>query len=269
MVNYLDDLFESIVKDVDKKSKLLESKRNSTSLKEAKMSEIPHEIDDVVHGLAQSRVDMEHLRKTWESAGFSDLTPLDDIIKGLVDLTTLVYNKGALLSDQIVGSEAKPLVPLATPATEGSDNALKEDDGNETEGEDSGEGEEDPEEYESQAEEAAEEAGEDIQIPDVESSTPEDLASQIDEATDNSQNASQLEDKEITLAECEALCANPLNASLRKAFKKCCSDFRHNKPEGSNGEIVKIILTPRNNLRLHFDGCDRPAFAYCDGESCI
>ena len=83
------------------------------------------------------------------------------------------------------------------------------------------------------------------------------------------EECSDIDGKEITLAECEALCANPINANLKKAFKKCCSDFRHNRPEGSNGEIVKIILTPRNNLRLMFDGCDRPAFAYCDGESLI
>ena len=229
------------------------------------MSEIPHEIDDVIHSLAQSRIDMEHLRKTWEAAGFQDLTPLDDILKGLSDLTALVYDKGVILADQQIGSKAPEInaqqMPNAVVATAkeeaNNDEALKEDDGAEQGGE---EGEVDPDAEISdgaasleQAEEEANALGE-IDLPE----DPESLNVE-----------SMSEGREISLAECEALCANPANASLRKAFKKCCSDFRHNRPEGSNGEIVKIILTPRNNLRLHFDGCERPAFAYCDGESLI
>ena len=91
MVNYLDTLFESVVKKAEKKKKLAESKQAIVALKEAKMSEIPHEIDSVIHSLAQIRIDMEHLRDTWSAAGFSDLTPLAEIINGVVDLTNFVW----------------------------------------------------------------------------------------------------------------------------------------------------------------------------------
>lgn len=265
MASYIDELFESVIKKVEKKKKVVQSNDKNVVLTEAKMSEIPHEIDDVIHSLAQSRIDMEHLRKTWEAAGFQDLTPLDDILKGLSDLTALVYDKGVILADQQIGSKAPEInaqqMPNAVVATAkeeaNNDEALKEDDGAEQNGEE-GEGDPDAEISDGaasleQAEEEANALGE-IDLPE----DPELLNVE-----------SMSEGREISLAECEALCANPANASLRKAFKKCCSDFRHNRPEGSNGEIVKIILTPRNNLRLHFDGCERPAFAYCDGESLI
>lgn len=266
MAQYLDNLFENVIKKVEKKKKkFVEGSKSDVALTEARMSEIPHEIDDVVHDLAANRKKMEDLRGTWESAGFQDLTPLDDIIKGLVDLTTLVYNKGSLLADQNIGSKTAAIQPQAAPVVAAeADTSLKEDEGNEAGADANAEGDaaaDMPAEFGeadadiAQAEEIANSIG-DIELPDVDS---------FDVAAESAKE----EGKEISLAECEALCANPANASLRKAFKKCCSDFRHNKPEGSNGEIVKIILTPRNNLRLQFDGCERPAFAYCDGESVI
>ena len=69
-------------------------------ISEATMSDIPHEIDDVVHSLAQERIRMEDLYRTWETAGFHDLSPLDKIITGLRELTELVYEQGCLLADQ-------------------------------------------------------------------------------------------------------------------------------------------------------------------------
>lgn len=265
MASYIDELFESVIKKVEKKRKVVKSNDKNVVLTEAKMSEIPHEIDDVIHSLAQSRIDMEHLRKTWEAAGFQDLTPLDDILKGLSDLTVLVYEKGVMLADQQIGSKAPeinsqqtPNAVIATAKEEvNNDEALKEDDGAD---QDEAEGSEDVEAELADGEASLEQAEEEANSLD---------AIDLPEDPESINVGSMTEGKEISLAECEALCANPANASLRKAFKKCCSDFRHNRPEGSNGEIVKIILTPRNNLCLQFDGCERPAFAYCDGESLI
>lgn len=259
MVDYLDNLFESVVKKAEKKKKIAESKQAAIALKEAKMSEIPHEIDNVIHFLAQIRIDMEHLQTTWASAGFSDLTPLAEIIKGVVDLTNFVYMQGALLADQQIGKQPAEGLPVPVEApvvAQKSEGSLKEDDS------DSGLDVSEMEANLSDAQDAINQADETAQ-------SYEDVDLSLESAPEAEKECSDVDGKEITLAECEALCANPVNASLRKAFKKCCSDFRHNRPEGSNGEIVKIILTPRNNLRLMFDGCDRPAFAYCDGESLI
>ena len=254
MVNYLDTLFESVVKKAEKKKKLAESKQTIVALKEAKMSEIPHEIDSVIHSLAQIRIDMEHLRDTWSAAGFSDLTPLAEIINGVVDLTNFVYMQGALLADQQIGLKPEPAAPVV--AAQETDGSLKEDDSDSAV---------DFSEMDNLMADAQDSCAQADQL----ANSIEDVDVSLESAPEPKEECSDIDGKEITLAECEALCANPINANLRKAFKKCCSDFRHNRPEGSNGEIVKIILTPRNNLRLMFDGCDRPAFAYCDGESLI
>lgn len=237
MGDILDTLFENALKNVQSKRKLSESKEVSKqALTEATMNDIPHEIDDTVHALASERVRLEDLRKTWEAAGFKDLTALDDIIKGLVDLTTLVYTKGAYLADQKIGTLAMK-VPAEAPAQpEGP-------------------------------------------VPMVEPViiTQKEESSTLVEEPSNEFNAEEfikdsndkVAEKEITLAECEAMCALPANVALKKAFKKCVSDFRHSKPSCSNGELVKIVLTPLNNLRLHFDGVEKPAFAYSDGDYLI
>lgn len=70
---------------------------------EAKMNDIPHEIDDVVHKLKDIRFDMEELKKTWEMANM-DLAPLDSILEGINSLIKSVYNNGAVLADQNIGS---------------------------------------------------------------------------------------------------------------------------------------------------------------------
>lgn len=256
MVNLVESLYSGALKKVQKK-KVVESK----TLAEATMNDIPHEIDDVVHDLAANRTRMEDLRKTWEAAHFADLTPLDAIIKGLEELTKLVYDNGALLADQLIGSKAAAEAPAepapaeAEPVAEPEDGkklltavipvkseALNEDEGSEGEG-------------------SSEEGGDDDLSGEVES-----LEAQLGELESSVADLPLDEEKEMTLEECEAYCAQPVNLNLKKAFKKCLTSFRQNKPEGSNGEIVKIILTPRKNLKLQFDGCERNAFAYRDGD---
>lgn len=212
----IDRLLESVLSE---KGNLIKKKEN---LSEAVMNDIPHEIDDTVHSLAAERVRLEDLRKTWESAGFQDLTALDDIIKGLIDLTSLVYTKGAILADQKVGTIGNKLPEVTTPVV-------------------------------------------------VANTVPEVKEEKIEEVIKDSEEEDQKikvitkEEKEITLQECEDLCSQPCNAGLKRAYTKCLQDFRKNKPDCSNGEIVQIILTPRNNLKLKFDGMDKPSYAYCDG----
>ena len=248
MVNLVESLYSGALKKVQKK-KVVESK----TLAEATMNDIPHEIDDVVHDLAANRTRMEDLRKTWEAAHFADLTPLDAIIKGLEELTKLVYDNGALLADQLIGSKsaaevpAEPAAPeegkeLITAVVPVKSEALNEDEGAESEG-------------------SSEEGGDDNLGGEVES-----LEAQLGGLESSVADLPLDEEKEMTLEECEAYCAQPVNLNLKKAFKKCLTSFRQNKPEGSNGEIVKIILTPRKNLKLQFDGCERNAFAYRDGD---
>lgn len=86
--------------------KLLESAfekviRRGIDIKEATMNDIPHEIDDVVHGLKSMRFDMEEVKKTWLMTDM-DLKPLDKIIDGINNLIKLVYDCGAELADQQV-----------------------------------------------------------------------------------------------------------------------------------------------------------------------
>lgn len=238
MVNLVESLYSDALKKVQKK-KVVESK----TLAEATMNDIPHEIDDVVHDLASNRTKMEDLRKTWEAAHFEDLTPLDAIIKGLEELTKLVYDNGALLADQLIGSKAAA-EPVAEP--ESGKKLLTAVI---------------PVESEALNEDEDAEGGDDDLGSEVES-----LEAQLGELESSVADLPLDEEKEMTLEECEAYCSQPVNLNLKKAFKKCLTSFRQNKPEGSNGEIVKIILTPRKNLKLQFDGCERNAFAYRDGD---
>ena len=249
MVNLVESLYSGALKKVQKK-KVVESK----TLAEATMNDIPHEIDDVVHDLAANRTRMEDLRKTWEAAHFADLTPLDAIIKGLEELTKLVYDNGALLADQLIGSKAAAEVP-AEPATAEAEPTTAPEEGKELITAVV------PVKSEALNEDEGAEGGNDDLGGEVES-----LEAQLGELESSVADLPLDEEKEMTLEECEAYCAQPVNLNLKKAFKKCLTSFRQNKPEGSNGEIVKIILTPRKNLKLQFDGCERNAFAYRDGD---
>lgn len=77
-------------------------------LKEATMSDIPHEIDDQIHKLKDMRFDLEETQKNWKLAGL-DTTPLSNVITGINELIHSMYNNGAKLADQEVINEAERL----------------------------------------------------------------------------------------------------------------------------------------------------------------
>lgn len=252
MNSLVGNLFESALKRAQKK-KVVESKNDSKALTEATMNDIPHELDDVVHELAELRTKLEDLHKTWEAAGFANLAPLDEITKGVEALTKLVYDNASLLADQEIGAHAvvpekqQAVVPVPEPeaSKEGQvltavvpvkSETIKEDD-----------------------------AAENLDMNVGNSNEGE---ADMNMSNENASNEAMPveEEQEMTLEECEAYCALPANMNLKKAFKKCLAGFRQNKPESSNGEIVKIILTPKKSLKLQFDGCERPVYAYRDGD---
>ena len=78
-----------------------ESQENITesTLTEAKMADIPHEIDDQIHTLKDMRFDIEQTQKNWDLAGM-DTTPMDDINSEINHLVSVLYQKGAELADQ-------------------------------------------------------------------------------------------------------------------------------------------------------------------------
>ena len=72
---------------------------SESTLTEATMSDIPHEIDDQIHTLKDMRFDIEQTQKNWDLAGM-DTTPMDDITSEINHLVSVLYQKGAELADQ-------------------------------------------------------------------------------------------------------------------------------------------------------------------------
>lgn len=70
-----------------------------STLIEATMSDIPHEIDDQIHTLKDMRFDVEETQKNWDLAGM-DTKPMDDITSEINNLISVMYQKGAELADQ-------------------------------------------------------------------------------------------------------------------------------------------------------------------------
>lgn len=81
-------------------------KRFRDFLKEATMSDIPHEIDDQIHKLKDMRFELEETEKNWKLAGL-DTKPLLDVISSINNLIENMYSNGAKLADQEVIKEAK------------------------------------------------------------------------------------------------------------------------------------------------------------------
>lgn len=73
-------------------------------LKEATMSDIPHEIDDQIHKLKDMRFELEETEKNWKLAGL-DTKPLLDVITSINNLIENMYSNGAKLADQEVIKE--------------------------------------------------------------------------------------------------------------------------------------------------------------------
>jgi hypothetical protein len=72
---------------------------SESTLTEATMSDIPHEIDDQIHTLKDMRFDVEETQKNWDLAGM-DTKPMDDITSEINKLISVMYQKGAELADQ-------------------------------------------------------------------------------------------------------------------------------------------------------------------------
>lgn len=70
-----------------------------STLTEATMADIPHEIDDQIHTLKDMRFDVEETQKNWNLAGM-DTKPMDDITSEINNLISVMYQKGAELADQ-------------------------------------------------------------------------------------------------------------------------------------------------------------------------
>lgn len=75
-------------------------------LKEATMSDIPHEIDDQIHKLKDMRFELEETQKNWDLAGM-DTTPLSNIINEINKLIEVMYSKGANLANQTIKESNK------------------------------------------------------------------------------------------------------------------------------------------------------------------
>ena len=75
-------------------------------LKEATMSDIPHEIDDQIHKLKDMRFELEETQKNWKLAGM-DTNPLSDIISEINKLIEVMYSKGANLANQAIKESNK------------------------------------------------------------------------------------------------------------------------------------------------------------------
>lgn len=72
---------------------------SESTLTEATMADIPHEIDDQIHTLKDMRFDVEETQKNWDLAGM-DTKPMDDITSEINNLISVMYQKGAELADQ-------------------------------------------------------------------------------------------------------------------------------------------------------------------------
>ena len=75
-------------------------------LKEATMSDIPHEIDDQIHKLKDMRFELEETEKNWKLAGL-DTKPLLDVISSINNLIENMYSNGAKLADQTIKESNK------------------------------------------------------------------------------------------------------------------------------------------------------------------
>lgn len=57
----------------------------------------------------------------------------------------------------------------------------------------------------------------------------------------------------------------PENVYLKKAFKRGAKAVREHRPSDTTGEIKKVFVSPIGNMKLEFDGIEKPIFIYKDG----
>ena len=96
-----DELANAILPDSESKEDSEEDSEevSESTLTEATMADIPHEIDDQIHTLKDMRFDVEETQKNWNLAGM-DTKPMDDITSEINNLISVMYQKGAELADQ-------------------------------------------------------------------------------------------------------------------------------------------------------------------------
>jgi len=75
-------------------------KKESTML-EATMNDIPHEIDDQIHTLKDMRFELEQTKKNWNIAGL-ETQPMDAILQQIDELIASLYQNGAKMADDEV-----------------------------------------------------------------------------------------------------------------------------------------------------------------------
>ncbi len=69
-----------------------------SSLTEATMNDIPHEIDDQIHTLKDMRFELEQTKKNWNIAGV-ETQPMDKILGDIDGLIASLYHNGATMAD--------------------------------------------------------------------------------------------------------------------------------------------------------------------------
>lgn len=73
---------------------------------EATMNDIPHEIDDKIHGIRDMIFDLEETKKNWELSGI-DTKPLDALIGDFGNVISSLYDNGAKLADETLAAKAE------------------------------------------------------------------------------------------------------------------------------------------------------------------
>ena len=80
---------ENLVKSYDEKE---------STITEAVMNDIPHEIDDQIHTLKDMRFELEQTKKNWNIAGV-ETQPMDQVLKDIDGLIASLYQNGAKMAD--------------------------------------------------------------------------------------------------------------------------------------------------------------------------
>lgn len=72
--------------------------KKESTLTEATMNDIPHEIDDPIHILKDMRFELEQTQRNWDLAGVKT-EPMDEILSNIDDLIANLYQNGAKMAD--------------------------------------------------------------------------------------------------------------------------------------------------------------------------
>ncbi len=90
----------------------------------------------------------------------------------------------------------------------------------------------------------------------------QDMTQDLPESEENNQEDDW---KLVEMVEVMDMLDVPENAYLKKAFKRGAKAVREHRPVGTTGEITKVFVSPIGNMKLEFDGMEKPIFVYKDG----